>query len=155
SGFGQGAKAQMEAIAPKQGIEVVYESFTPSDTTLVPQLTKVKEANVQAILCWTTAPSGVVFLKEVKQLGLDDKMIMHGYGFVSQQYMQLAGDAANGLLLIGQKFPVAADLPASDPVKQGSETLAQKFTKAYNKAPNQFAAQTYDAIYMAKYALEI
>jgi branched-chain amino acid transport system substrate-binding protein len=154
SGFGQGAKAQMEILAPKHGVEVVYESFTPADTTLVPQLTKVKEANVQAILCWTTAPSGVVFLKEVKQLGLDDKMIMHGFGFVSQQYMQLAGDAANGLLLIGQKFPVAADLPANDPVKQGSEVLTRKFTKAYGKEPNQFAAQTYDAIYMAKYALE-
>jgi branched-chain amino acid transport system substrate-binding protein len=154
SGFGQGAKAQMELIAPKSGIEVVYESFTPSDTTMMPQLTSVKQANVQAILCWTVAPSGVVFLKEVKQLGLDDKMIMHGYGFVSQQYMTLAGDAANGLLLIGQKFPIAADLPANDPVKQGSEVLAAKFTKAYGKDPNQFAAQTYDAIYMAKYALE-
>jgi len=154
SGFGQGAKAQMQAIAPKEGIEVVYEDFTPSDTTLVPQLTRVKGAGVQAILCWTTAPSGVVFLKEVKQLGLDDKMIMHGYGFVSQQYMQLAGDAANGLLLIGQKFPVADDLPAGDPVKQGGEALTAKFTKAYNKPPNMFAAQTYDAIYMAKYALE-
>lgn len=154
SGFGQGAKAQMEAIAPAAGIDVVYESFTPSDTTLVPQLTRVKGANVDAILCWTTAPSGVVFLKEVKQLGLGDKMIMHGYGFVSQQYMELAGDAAKGLLLIGQKFPVALDLPDSDPVKQGSESLTAKFTKAYGKAPNQFVAQTYDAIYMAKYALE-
>lgn len=154
SGFGQGAKTQMQAIAPKSGIEVVYEDFTPSDTTLVPQLTRVKSANVQAILCWTTAPSGVVFLKEVKQLGLDDKMIMHGYGFVSQRYMELAGDAANGLLLIGQKFPVADDLPAGDPVKQGGEALAAKFTKAYGKPPNMFAAQTHDAIHMAKIALE-
>jgi branched-chain amino acid transport system substrate-binding protein len=153
SGFGQGAKAQMETLAPQHGIEVVYESFTPSDTTLVPQLTRVKAANVGAILCWTTAPSGVVFLKEVKQLGLDDKMIMHSYGFVSQQYMELAGDAAKGLLLIGQKFPVATDLPASDPVKTASEALAGKFTKAYGKAPNMFAAQTYDAIMMAKYAV--
>ncbi len=46
SGFGQGAKAQMELIAPKAGIEVVYESFTPSDTTMMPQLTSVKQANV-------------------------------------------------------------------------------------------------------------
>jgi branched-chain amino acid transport system substrate-binding protein len=154
SGFGQGAKTQMQAIAPKHGIEVVYEDFTPSDTTLVPQLTRVKSASVQAILCWTTAPSGVVFLKEIKQLGLDDKMIMHGYGFVSQRYMELAGDAANGLLLIGQKFPVADDLPAGDPVKQGGEALTAKFTKAYGKPPNMFAAQTHDAIYIAKLALE-
>lgn len=154
SGFGQGAAAQMHEIAPREGIEIVYETFTPSDTTLVPQLTRIKEADVQAILCWTTAPSGVVFLKEVQQLGLGDKMIMHGFGFVSQRYMELAGDAANGLLLIGQKFPVGADLPANDPVKQQVEKLTSAFDKAYGKAPNQFVAQTYDAMYMAKYALE-
>lgn len=154
SGFGQGATTQMHELAEKQGIDVVYESFTPSDTTLVPQLTRIKEANVDAILCWTTAPSGVVFLKEVQQLGLGDKMIMHGYGFVSQRYMELAGDAANGLLLIGQKFPVGADLPDSDPVKQQVEKLTAAFEKAYGKAPNQFVAQTYDAMAMAKVALE-
>jgi branched-chain amino acid transport system substrate-binding protein len=96
----------------------------------------------------------VVFLKEVQQLGLGDKMIMHGYGFVSQRYMELAGDAANGLLLIGQKFPVGADLPDTDLVKQQVETLTAAFEKAYGKAPNQFVAQTYDAIAMAKVALE-
>jgi branched-chain amino acid transport system substrate-binding protein len=154
SGFGQGATTQMHELAEKAGIEVVYETFTPTDTTLVPQLTRIKEANVDAILCWTTAPSGVVFLKEVQQLGLGDKMIMHGYGFVSQRYMELAGDAASGLLLIGQKFPVGADLPDTDPVKAQVEKLTAAFEKAYGKVPNQFVAQTYDAMAMAKVALE-
>lgn len=154
SGFGQGAKAQMEQLAPKNGIELVYETFSPSDTTLVPQLTRIKQADVQAILCWTTAPSGVVFLKEVKQLGLDNKMIMHGFGFVSQQYMQLAGDAANGLLLIGLKFSVWPDLPDGDPVKKLSAAFVEKFKKGYGKEPNQFAAESYDAVLMAKYAFE-
>jgi len=153
SGFGQGAKTQMERIAPQHGIEVVYESFTPSDTTLVPQLTRIKNTDAQAIVCWTTAPSGVVFLKEVKQLGLDDRMIMHGYGFVSQRYMELAGDAAKGLLLIGQKFPVAQDLPDNDPGKKAMLDLIEKYTKVYGSAPNMFAAQTFDAIQMAKTAL--
>ena len=154
SGFGQSAAGQLKKVAPRRGLDVLYETFNPSDTDMTPQLGKIKDANVQAIVCWTVTPAGVVFLKNAQQLGLDKLTLIHSYGFVDQRYMKLAGDAAKNLLLVSVKFPVGADLPDSDPQKARIAALTQAFEAKFKRKPNQFAAQTYDAIYLAKTAVE-
>ena len=154
SGFGQSAAGQLKKVAPRRGLDVMYETFNPSDTDMTPQLGKIKDANVQAIVCWTVTPAGVVFLKNAQQLGLDKLTLIHSYGFVDQRYMKLAGDAAKNLLLVSVKFPVGADLPDSDPQKAKIAALTQAFEAKFKRKPNQFAAQTYDAIYLAKSAVE-
>jgi branched-chain amino acid transport system substrate-binding protein len=154
SGFGQSAAGQLKKVAPRRGLDVMYETFNPSDTDMTPQLGKIKDANVQAIVCWTVTPAGVVFLKNAQQLGLDKLTLIHSYGFVDQRYMKLAGDAAKNLLLVSVKFPVGADLPDSDPQKAKIAALTQAFEAKFKRKPNQFAAQTYDAIYLAKTAVE-
>jgi branched-chain amino acid transport system substrate-binding protein len=155
SGFGQGAMEQMKIVAPRRGLDVVYESFAPSDTDLVPQLTRLRDSGAQAIICWTVTPAGVVFLKQARQLGLDTStQLIHGYGFVTPRYMELAGEAADKLLLVSQKFVVGDQLPDSDPLKPRIQTLTAAFEARFKRVPNQFVAQTYDAIYLAKLAIE-
>lgn len=154
SGFGQSAVEQMKKIAGERGLDVVYESFGPGDTDMIPQLTRIKESGADAIICWTVTPAGVVFLKQAQQLGLGDKTLIHSYGFVSQRYMDLAGDAAKNLLLVSVKFPVGDQLPDSDVLKPGILELIGKFQERYGRAPNQYVAQTYDAIKLAAMALE-
>ena len=154
SGFGQSAVGQLKKVAARRGLEVMYETFNPSDTDMTPQLGKIKEANVQSIICWTVTPAGVVFLKQAQQLGLDKLNLIHSYGFVDQRYMQLAGDAARNLLLVSVKFPVGADLPDSDPQKARIAALTRNFEAKFKRKPNQFAAQTYDAIYLVSAAIE-
>ena len=80
--------------------------------------------------------------------------LIHSYGFVSQRYMKLAGDAAKNLLLISVKFPVGEDLPDSDKTKAKILALKEMYKKKYNQEPNQFVAQTYDAIWLAKVAID-
>lgn len=154
SGFGQSAVGQLKKVAARRGLDVMYETFNPSDTDMTPQLGKIKEANVQSIICWTVTPAGVVFLKQAQQLGLDKLNLIHSYGFVDQRYMQLAGDAARNLLLVSVKFPVGADLPDSDPQKARIAALTRNFEAKFKRKPNQFAAQTYDAIYLVSAAIE-
>jgi branched-chain amino acid transport system substrate-binding protein len=154
SGFGQSAVEQWKKVAPARGLEVVYESFNPSDTDMAPQLNKLKAAGVQAIVCWTVTPAGVVAMKQAKTLGLGDIPFIHSYGFVDKRYMDLAGDAAKNVLLVSVKFPVGEDLPDSDPAKPRILALNKNFEARFKRRPNQFAAQTYDAIYLAKQALE-
>jgi branched-chain amino acid transport system substrate-binding protein len=154
SGFGQSAAGQLKKVAARRGLDVMYESFNPSDTDMTPQLGKLKDAGVQAIVCWTVTPAGVVFLKQAQQLGLDKMTLIHSYGFVDQRYMQLAGDAAKNLLLVSVKFPVGADLPDTDPQKAKIAALTSAFEAKFKRKPNQFAAQTYDAIYLARTAIE-
>ncbi|CAN5716561.1 ABC transporter substrate-binding protein [soil metagenome] len=154
SGFGQGAAAQMKKVAAKRGLDVMYESFNPADTDMTPQLGKIKAAGVQSIICWTVTPAGVVFLKQAQQLGMDNMNLIHSYGFVDKRYMDLAGDAAKNLLLVSVKFPVGSQLPDSDPQKSRIAALTSAFEAKYKRKPNQFAAQTYDAIYLARNAIE-
>jgi branched-chain amino acid transport system substrate-binding protein len=68
--------------------------------------------------------------------------------------MELAGDAARGLLLVSQKFIVGHDLPETDPARQKILDVTKNFVLRYKRQPNVFAGQTYDAIYLAKAAIE-
>ncbi len=154
SGFGQSAVEQMKLLAPKRQLDVVYEAFNPADTDMTAQLTRIRDSGAQAVICWTVTPAGVVFLKQAQQLGLGDRTLIHSYGFVSQRYMELAGDAAKNLLLVSVKFPVGDQLPDSDPLKMRVRELMEKFTKRYGRPPNQYVAQTYDAIHLARLAVE-
>jgi branched-chain amino acid transport system substrate-binding protein len=154
SGFGQGAATQLKKVAARRGLDVMYESFNPADTDLTPQLGKIKAAGVQSVVCWTVTPAGVVFLKQAQQLGMEQMNLIHSYGFVDKRYMELAGDAAKNVLLVSVKFPVGAQLPDGDPQKERIAALTKAFEAKYKRKPNQFAAQTYDAIYLARTAIE-
>lgn len=153
SGFGQAAADELRASAEKLGVEATFEAFGPADTDLTPQLTRIKNSDAQAIICWTVTPAGVIFIKQAKQLGLGDRTLIHSYGFVSQRYMELAGEDAKDVLLVSVKFPVGQDLPDSDPLKAPILKLTEQFKERYNRAPNQYVAQTYDAIHLAAQAL--
>ena len=153
SGFGQSAKEQLEKLAPRRKLKVMYESFNPADTDLTAQLTRIKASDAKAIICWTITPTGVVFLKQARQLGLGDRVLMHSYGFVDDRYMKQAEGAAEGIDLMSVKFPVGNDLAANDPVRTRISELTVKYVQRFKLAPNQFVAQTYDAINIAAIAL--
>jgi branched-chain amino acid transport system substrate-binding protein len=154
SGFGQGATEQFKIVAKERNLDAILESFGPGDTDLVPQLSRIRDAGADVVICWTVTPAGVVSLKQAQQLGLDEKLaLVHSYGFVTGKYMELAGSAAARLLLLSQKFVVGDQLPDSDPVKPKIAALTDAFKRRFNRTPNQFVAQTYDAIYLAKMAL--
>ena len=153
TGFGQSALAQTKKVAPQYDMTVVFEAFGPADTDLTPQLTRIKERGAQAVIIWTVTPAGVVALKQMQQLGMQKMYSLHSYGFVSQRYMKLAGDAAKDLLLVSVKFPVGDDLPDSDKAKKKILSLIAKYKNKYGREPNQFVAQTYDAIHLAVIAI--
>jgi len=153
SGFGQGAVTQMKKVGPRRNLDVVYESFDPADTDMMPQLTRIRDSGAEAIICWTVTPAGVVFLKQAQQLGLDSRPLIHSYGFVSSHYMTLAGDAAKSVLLASLKFPVGEQLPDSDPLKAGILRLFRSYQERFNRAASLYAAESYDAAMLAKEAL--
>jgi branched-chain amino acid transport system substrate-binding protein len=98
-------------------------------------------------------PAGVVFLKQAQQLGLDNRTLIHSYGFVSQHYMELAGDAAKPVLLASLKLPVGDQLPDSDPLKAGILRLFKNYQARFNRQASLYAAESYDAAMLAKLAL--
>ena len=155
SGFGQSANEVMGELAPKSGLNVFTEAFDPTTQDMTPQLTRLASQNPQAILAWTATPAGVVFIKNADQLGLRNKaMIQHGFGFVDDRFMKQAEAASVGSLLSSQKVPVYDQLPEQDPVKKRVGQFADAFKAKFGEAPNIYAGQTYDGVYLVSEAIK-
>ena len=151
--FGVSARDQLKAQAPVAGINVVaWEEFQPADNDLTTQLTRIRSTSAQAIICWTVTPAGVVFLKNARQLGLK-QMLVHGFGFVADRYMTLAGDASEGLMLTSLKFPVAEQLPDGDPIKGTILDYKARYRAKYSEETDVYGGQAWDGISMVAHAM--
>jgi branched-chain amino acid transport system substrate-binding protein len=151
--FGVSARDVLRAQAPGAGISVVaWEEFQPSDNDLTTQLTRIRSTNAQAVICWTVTPAGVVFLKNARQLGLR-QMLVHGFGFVADRYMQLAGDAAEGLLLTSLKFPVVDQLPDSDPINATILDYKARYRDKFKEDTDVYGGQAWDGISMVAHVI--
>ena len=154
TGFGTSARDELKLQAPGAGINVVaWEEFDAAASDLVPQLTRIRGANPEVILCWTVAPSGVVFMKNARQLGMK-QILMHGFGYVVPKYMEMAGEAAEGAVLVSLRFPVGRQLPDSDPAKKVILEYAKDFKAKYAQESDVYGAEAYDGMLMAFKALE-
>lgn len=152
--FGVSARDVLRAQAPAAGINVVaWEEFQPSDNDLTTQLTRIRGTSARAIICWTVTPAGVVFLKNARQLGLQ-QMLVHGFGFVADRYMQLAGEAAEGLLLTSLKFPVAEQLPDGDPIKATILDYKARYRARYSEETDVYGGQAWDGMSMVSHVIE-
>jgi branched-chain amino acid transport system substrate-binding protein len=155
SSFGQSAQEELERLAPKAGIKVFTAAFDPAANDLTPQIKRLVGNDPQAYLAWTIQPSGVTFLKNVRSvLSGREVMVMHGFGFVDDRYMQQAGAAAKGTILVSPKLPVWKEIDESDKQRPVMESFAAAYAKKYNgEQPNVYAGQAYDAMMVAVKAL--
>ena len=102
-GFGKDGQAVFAAEAPKAGIEIVAdETLNPGDTDMTAQLTKIKNSDAQAIVMWTAGKEAAIIAKNAKDLGID-LPIYGSHGIARQEFIDGAGDAAEGVKLAAGK----------------------------------------------------
>jgi branched-chain amino acid transport system substrate-binding protein len=155
SGFGKSARNELRSQEPGSGIKVVaWEEFDNNANDLTPQLTRIRSADPQLVLCWTVAPPGVVFLKNAKQLGMK-QILMHGFGYVVEKYMHMAGEAAEGCVLVGIRYPVGPQLPDTDPCKKVILAYMDQYKAKYGEYPDLYGSEQYDSMLMAFKAFEL
>jgi branched-chain amino acid transport system substrate-binding protein len=116
-------------------------------------LTKIRGAAPDAVICWGTNPGPAVVAKNRVQLGMSTPLYM-SHGVASKKFIELAGEAAEGLYLPAGKLTVAAQLPEADPQK----ALLVAYAKAYEdrfKAPaSAFGGYAYDGLMLVAKAIE-
>jgi branched-chain amino acid transport system substrate-binding protein len=116
--FGKDGAGWMEKLAPEFGISfAAEESFGPRDTDMTAQLTRLRNAAPQAIICWTIGPAGAIVAKNSRQLGIG-LPLFQCHGLPDPKYIELAGVAAEGDRMPSTKLLVADELPDSDPQKR-------------------------------------
>lgn len=153
TGFGVSGKEQLLALAPKYGIKVVaQEVFGEKDTDMTPQLTKLRGTPAQVVICWGTGPAPALVAKNMKQLGITLPLIQ-SHGAASKKFIELAGDAGEGIIMPAGKLVVWQQLPDTDPQKAVCKEYAEKYTAKFKAPESSFGGYAYDAIRMLEQAL--
>jgi branched-chain amino acid transport system substrate-binding protein len=152
--FGKGGRREIETLFPKAGIEVVaYEEYGPRDTSMVTQLTKIKGTRAQAVVCWGTPPGPAIVAKNMKQLAMGLPLVC-SHGVANRTFIDLAGDAANGVVLPAGRLIVVDEIPADNPQKAVLEEYAQRYKEKFNADADTFGGHAWDAIQLVAAALK-
>lgn len=116
--FGQEGKDSLERLAPAFGIEIV-NSQVFIDTLyndMGYQLMKIKQADPQAVVCWTIGKIGATLTRDFRKMGLSIPLI-HSFGLADPRYLELAGSAAEGIIMPTVKLMVHDQISENDPQK--------------------------------------
>ena len=152
--FGASGREQWMKLAGAAGIKTVaLESFNTGDTDMTAQLTKIRAAKAQAVVCWGTNPGPAIVATNMRRLAMKMPLLMsHGIG--NMQFINLAGKAADGVIFPAGKLLVANSMPKSDPQRAVLLKYSADFQKAYKKSPNTFGGHAWDAFMLAVDAIK-
>jgi len=153
-GFGSSGREQLKVNAAKYGIQIVVDdTYSPKDTDMTSQLTKIRGSKAQAIICWGTNPGPAVIAKNIKQLGIKLPLFM-SHGVSSKKFIELAGDAAEGIILPSGRVIVSDVLPASDKQKKNLLSFVADYKNHYKAEGDHFGGHAWDAVMLLKGAIE-
>ena len=155
SGFGNSGKKETEGVAAKYGITLVAnESYGPKDTDMSPQLTKIRTSpGVQAVFVFGLGQGPAIVTKNYKQLGLD-LPLYHAHGVASDEFIKLAGPAAEGVRLPAAGLLVADKLAANDPQKAVALAYSKAYSAQWKTEVSTFGGHAYDGLMVAVDAIK-
>ena len=145
--FGKSMRDQCVKVASASGITIAHEeTYGPGDTDMTPQLANIKgKAGVQVVLNTGFGQGPAIVTRNYRQVAIPQPLYQ-SHGVASKQYIQLAGDAANGVRLPAAALLVADKLPDNDKQK----TVVTAYTKTYQDKSKQdvstFGGHAYDAL---------
>jgi len=136
----------MKKTVEDMGLEVVTtETFQIGQSDYKAQLTKIKNLKPDIVLASALYNEGAVILDQARKMGIDVPFV-GGNGFNSPEIINIAGDAANGLIVATPWF--------SEKDNEKVQNFVKKYNDAYGKDPDQFAAQAYDGLYLMAEAIK-
>ena len=133
------------AARAENGVEIVStETFQSGDTDFSAQLTRIMEANPEAIFISTLPPEMPLILSQGRQLGIPDS-VPFIIPEIAIEQVQAAGTAAEGVITFIGWSSLAAT--------PGNEVFIQSYTEKYGMVPNAWAAQSYATLHILAAAI--
>ena len=154
TGFGKGGKGQIETLAPQHGITIVAnEVYDKAASDLTAEVTKLKAANVEAIVNWSIEPAQAIAIKNARQIGLKVPIFLsHGFGNI--KYVEIAGAAAEGVLFPAGRLLVVDVLPKNHPQKAILVKYTKDYESHYKDEASTFGGHAYDAFIILMKGIE-
>lgn len=154
TGFGKAGKEQIEKLAPEYGIRLVAsEVYDKAATDLTAEVTKMKAAQVEAIINWSIEPAQAIAIKNIRQLGLTIP-IFQSHGFANVGYAKAAGAAAEGVLFPAGRLHVIDDLPSADPQRKVLVAYRDAYESRFKEDASDFGGFAHDALLILTSAIE-
>ncbi len=117
TGYGQDCLTQTTAAMEEVGIEVVYtDSFERSDTEF-PQMAGVTGSGCEALIVGSIPPGASMVTVASREVA-PDLAVVQGHGVCNYAYIELAGDAAEGVVFPCGRLMIADILPDGHPQKE-------------------------------------
>ncbi|GAC1574304.1 MAG: ABC transporter substrate-binding protein [Candidatus Elarobacter sp.] len=150
--YGDSGKNSFTPAAQRANIKIAAEEkFAPNDTDMTPQLTKIRDAKVDAVVVWGNPPATTIVAKNAAQLGLKAKLIFStgagGASFVG------AGKDVAGAFLVTTKITVVDALARKDPQRGILEIYISEYKNRFHSDPDVIAAYGADGIRLLLSAL--
>lgn len=142
SGFRKVFKKVFEEM---NGGVILIETYNQGDTDFRTQLSKFKQYKFDGIYVIGVPNEVGNILKQAKEMGIKTTFIMNN--MENPELIRVAGNAAECIY-----FPIPF-FDANSP-RENVRNFVKKYTEKYGEGPDLFAANGYDAIYIAKYAIE-
>ncbi|MCE5334654.1 MAG: ABC transporter substrate-binding protein [Desulfobacteraceae bacterium] len=155
TGYGASAREEFLRLAPENGITIVAdERFGPQDTDLSAQMTKIRSTQPQAVVNWSVGPTQILAIKSWRDLGMDSIPLFQSHGFGNLKNLELAGKAAEGVLLPLARVNVGSLLPESQPQKKPIMDYTKNYEERFKEPVSSFGGHAWDAMYLAMSALQ-
>jgi branched-chain amino acid transport system substrate-binding protein len=155
TGFGSSGREELLRLAPEYGITILAdERFGDKDTDLSAQLTKIRSTQPQAIVSWSIGPTQVLSIKTWRDLGMAGIPLFQSHGFGNKKNLQLAGEAAEGVLLPLARVNVGPLLADGQIQKAGIMAYTKEYEAKYKEPISSFGGHAVDALNLAMAALK-
>lgn len=144
--WGRGTVGAFKETFDKIGAKTVnieYVDRTAND--FYTPLTKIRAANPDVMVVVAETQAGSIIAKQAKELGLKSKIFGVG-AWATPTFMNLAGEAANGLL--------AGVVYAPTMESDANKAFVAKYSKAFTEAPGKYSAAGYNTINVIAQAIE-
>ncbi len=144
--YGEGWFKEFSKAAPSKGISIVAsERYARTDTSVTGQILKLMAAKPDAILIAASGTPAVLPERTLRERGYDGKYYQT-HGVANNDFLRVGGKDVEGTFLPAGPVLVAAQLPASNPVKPSAMDYIDKYEAMYGKGSvSTFGAHAWDA----------
>lgn len=146
-GYGQSMHKECTATAGKFGVTIVSaETYGARDTDMTAQLTNIgRTPGLQAIINTGFGQTGAIVTRNYAQLGIKVPLYQSS-GVASDEFLKLAGPAANGIRFAGSALVVGDQLADGDPIKPTLSQYVKEYQERWKISASLFGGYTYDAL---------
>ena len=153
-GMGQSGANVVKEMASSYGVKIVAaETFGPTDTSMTPQLLRVRELKPDAIIVWSANPGPTIALKNAAEIGIKVPFFL-SFANSSNWFITQTGAAAEGVYV--SSFPMVAPeaLPDKSPRKAPLLAFVKRYRERYDSIPDQSAGHSMDDFIILEEALK-